>query len=245
MALINRKAETATENQEVKTETAAAAQESQVKDDNVKAETKEVAVKKEAGPVASGASGFWFSNPMVQQVVETASFGDFPQIIASQGAFSEGGSSGKELGKYIMFRPIQAKVKKVCSPNSQDEGAKEFFAAAYVGELTMDGRTIEECLEAAKDPELGGYANASIKDYIDLFAYVVSCETNSEDFADEVVILQLSPMSKIEWQKFSKKLEMKAAFGKLEDKEFVIKAIAKATKNKANQSFSHYTFELA
>lgn len=239
MALINRKADTATA---TATETAAAAQESQVQDDNVKAETKEVAVKKEAGPVASGSSGFWFSNPMVQQVVETASFGDFPQIIASQGAFSEGGSSGKELGKYIMFRPIQAKVKRVCSPNSQDEGAKEYFAAAYVGEPTMDGRSIEECLEDAK---AAGYEKATIKDYVDLFAYVVSCETNSEDFADEVVILQLSPMSKIEWQKFSKKLEMKAAFNKLEDKEFVIKAIAKATKNKANQSFSHYTFELA
>ena len=242
MALINRKAETATENQEVKSETAAAAQESQVQDDNIKAETKEVAVKKEAGPVASGSSGFWFSNPMVQQVVETASFGDFPQIIASQGAFSEGGSSGKELGKYIMFRPIQAKVKKVCSPNSNDDEAKEYFAAAYVGEPTMDGRSIEECLEDAK---AAGYEKAAIKDYVDLFAYVVSCEINSSDFADEVVILQLSPMSKIEWQKFSKKLEMKAAFNKLEDKEFVIKAVAKATKNKANQSFSHYTFELA
>lgn len=242
MALINRKAETVTDNQEVKTETVTDNQEVQ---QTAAAETKEVAVKKEAGPVASGSSGFWFSNPMVQQVVETASFGDFPQIIASQGVFSEGGSSGKELGKYIMFRPIQAKIKKVCSPNSNDEEAKEFFAAAYVGELTMDGRTIEECLEAAKDPELGGYEKATIKDYIDLFAYVVSCETNSEEFADEVVILQLSPMSKIEWQKFSKKLEMKAAFGKLEDKEFVIKAVAKATKNKANQSFSHYTFELA
>lgn len=245
MALINRKTETVTENQEVKAEAATENQEVQEQEVQQAAETKEVAVKKEAGPVASGSSGFWFSNPMVQEVVNTASFGDFPQIIASQGAFSEGGASGKELGKYIMFRPIQAKVKKVCSPNSNDDEAKEYFAAAYVGELTMDGRTIEECLEEAKDPEKGGYEKASIKDYIDLFAYVVSCETNSEDFADEVVILQLSPMSRIEWQKFSKKLEMKAAFGKLEDKEFVIKAIAKSTKNKANQSFSHYTFELA
>ncbi len=233
MALINRKTETATENQEVKTE---------VTEQTAAAETKEVAVKKEAGPVASGSSGFWFSNPMVQQVVETASFGDFPQIIASQGAFSESGSSGKELGKYIMFRPIQAKVKKVCSPNSNDDEAKEYFAAAYVGEPAMDGRSIEECLEDAK---AAGYEKASLKDYVDLFAYVESCETNSEDFADEVVILQLSPMSKIEWQKFSKKLEIKAAFGQLEGREFVVKAIAKATKNKANQSFSHYTFELA
>ena len=76
MALINRKAETATEteteNQEVKTEVT----EQEVQ--QTAAEPKEVAVKKEAGPVASGSSGFWFSNPMVQQVVETASFGDFP-----------------------------------------------------------------------------------------------------------------------------------------------------------------------
>ena len=241
MALINRKAETATEteNQEVKTEAATDNQE--VKTETA-AETKEVAVKKEAGPVASGSSGFWFSNPMVQQVVETATFGDFPQIISTQGAFQEGGSSGKELGKYIMFRPIQAKVKKVCSPNSNDDEAKEYFAAADVGEPAMDGRSIEECLEDAK---AAGYEKASLKDYVDLFAYVESCENNSEDFADEVVILQLSPMSKIEWQKFSKKLEVKAAFGQLEGKEFVVKAIAKATKNKANQSYTHYAFELA
>ena len=240
MALINRKAETATENQEVKSEVTE--QEVQQPEATPQAETKEVAVKKEAGPVASGSSGFWFSNPMVQQVVETATFGDFPQIISTQGAFQEGGSSGKELGKYIMFRPIQAKIKKVCSPNSNSDEAKEYFAAAYVGEPTMDGRSIEECLEDAK---AAGYEKATIKDYVDLFAYVESCETNSEDFADEVVILQLSPMSKIEWQKFSKKLEVKAAFGQLEGKEFVVKAIAKATKNKANQSYTHYAFELA
>ena len=242
MALMNRKAEASTVTQETPSETPA--QEQVVEQAPVETpKTTEVAVKAEAGPVASGSSGFWYSNPAVQEVVATSGYGDFPQIIASQGQFMESGANGKELGKWISFKPIQAKIKQVCSPNSNDEEAKEYFAACYVGETLIDGRSIEEALEDAKS---AGYDKASIKEYVDLFAYVTAAETNSDSFADEVVILQLAPMSKIEWQKFSKKLEIKAAFGKIEaGTEFIVKANAKNAKNKANQGYTHYAFELA
>lgn len=238
MALLNRKAtETETENVNVNVEVETATENTEV------VETKEVAVKKEAGPVASSSGGFWFSNEAVQEVVSTATYGDFPQVIASQGSFQEGGAAGKDLGKWIMFRPIQAKVKKVCSPGSNDDEAKEYFAAAYVGESTMDGRSIEECLEDAK---AAGYEKATIKDYIDLYAYIESTDSNSDEFAGEVAVLQLSPMSRIAWQKFSKKLQMRAAFGKLDaNVDLVIKAIAKPAKNKSGQQFTHFDFELA
>ena len=248
MALINRKAQE--EAAQTEPETAQAVSEvaatEAVEEKKVEAqplsETKEVAVKQQASAPATASKGFWFTNPDVQEVVETAGYGDFPQIIASQGSFQEAGANGAELGKWIAFKPIQAKVKLVCSPNSNDEEAKEYFAAAYEGETTMGGKTIEECVEDAKS---AGYEKADIKEYIDLFAYVVSHESG-DTLNDEVVVLQLAPMSKIEWRKFSKKLEMKAAFKKLEIQEdFVVKAVAKSTKNKANQSYTHYTFELA
>ena len=203
-------------------------------------DTKEVATRTSTS-MSAAPNGIWYTNDVIQEVVNTAQYGDFPQIIAAQGELTENGTGGKTAGKWIAFRPIQAKVKKVCAPGSQGDEAKEYFAACYEGETTMDGRTIEECLEDAKG---AGYDKASIKEYIDLYALVVGQEAN-DHLVDEVVVMQLSPMSKIEWRKFSKKLEMQAAFGKLQvGEDFTIKAVAKSAKNKSNQNYSHYTFEL-
>ena len=238
MALVKTKAdETATENvtePEVQEEKVEAQPE-------VQAETKEVSVKQEAAAPTVANGGFWYNNADVMEVVDTAQYGDFPQIIAAQGVFCEAGSSGVELGKEILFRPIMAKTKWVCAPGSNDEEAKEYFAAAYEGEVTMDGKTIDECVEDAK---AAGYDKASKKEYKDLYAYVISHE-KGDDFEDEVVVMQLSPMSRIEWNKFSKKLEIRAAFGKLslDDDGLIIKAVAKAAQNKANQKYTHFQFD--
>lgn len=236
MALI--KPETANAKDETVNETATV--EETVKPE-VKQENKEVAVKQETGAVAAS-TGFWFTNPVVQSVVDSASYGDFPQLVATGGCLQEAGADGRSLGKWVAFKPIQAKIKSICSPNSNDDEAKEYFAAAYEGELTMDGRTIEDCVDEAK---AAGYEKADIKKYIDLFAYVVSQE-EGEFLIDEVVVMQLSPMSVIEWRKFSKKLEMQAAFGKLAlDGECVVKAVAANAKNKAGKGYTKYTFEMA
>jgi len=208
----------------------------------VEVQTTEVAVKAPSAPAAKGGS-FWFNNEAVQEVVASATYGDFPQVIAAQGTFSTSGSSGEEVGKTIIFKPILKKTKWVCAPGSNDDEAKEYFAAAYEGELTADGKTIDECVEDAK---AAGYDKAAKKEYADLFAYVVSHESGSA-LENETVILQLSPMSRISWGKFSKKLEMKAAFGQLIVNEdgLSVKAVAKATKNKGGQAYTYYEFELA
>lgn len=242
MALVNRKAEIAVEenaaNVEVVEEAKAAVEETVV-DEAAKPAKAEVAVRQTTA--VSGPQSIWMIDDAVRAVVDTAEYGDFPQIIASQGEFSTNGSDGKSLGKWFTFKPIHAKVKLVCAPGDQSDEAKEYFAAAYEGETTLDGKTIEECVEDAK---AAGYSKASVKEYIDLFAMIISQDSN-DHLVDEVAILQLSPMSKIEWRKFSKKLEIQAAFGKLKsDGEIAMKAVAKATKNKAGQSFTHYAFEL-
>ena len=206
-------------------------------------ETTDVAVKPVSqAPVAKGGS-FWFNNEAVQEVVSTATYGEFPQVIAAQGTFSTSGSSGEEVGKVLIFKPILKKAKWICAPGSNDPEAKEYFAAAYEGELTPEGKTIDECVEDAK---AAGYDKAAKKEYADLFAYIVEHE-KGDAFTDETVILQLSPMSRIEWGKFSKKLELRAAYGTLAVPEdgLSIKAIATAGKNKANQSYTYYKFELA
>ena len=241
MALINRsKTATAPVTETVNEETGEIQEETPKVE--TKVETKEVAVKKETAVGApSQQASFWYTNPDVQELVDEAQYGDFPSVVATSGTFKT--SQDKlDVGNIIEFRAIQAKHKLVCSTNSQDDEAKEYFAAAYVGETTLDGRTIEQCVEDAK---AAGYDRADVKEYIDLFGYVEANSSDKNDIAGEFVILQLSPMSVIQWSKFSKRLRMEAAFGKLTVTEPpIIRATATLATNAQKKDFTHYSFSL-
>ena len=241
MALINRsKTATAPVTETVNEETGEIQEETPKVE--TKVETKEVAVKKETAVGApSQQASFWYSNPDVQELVDSAQYGDFPSIVASQGSFQTA-QDKLDVGNIIEFRAIQAKHKLVCSPNSQDDEAKEYFAAAYVGETTLDGRTIEQCVEDAK---AAGYDKADVKEYVDLYGYVETNSSDKNDISGEFVVLQLSPMSVIQWNKFSKRLRMEAAFGKLTVTEPpIIRATATVATNAQKKTYSHYSFSL-
>ena len=206
-------------------------------------ETKEVAVKPSAAaPAPSKVGSFWYTNDAVQEILDDVRYGDFPSIIASQGSFKIAADK-TNVGEIIEFRAVQAKKKKICSPNSQDDEARDFFAAAYEGELTMDGRTIEQCVLDAK---AAGYDRADIKDYVDLFGLVTANSSDKVDLAGEFVMLQLAPMSVLEWNKFSKRLQMDAAFGKLQITGApIVRATATAAFNAQKKEYTKFTFELA
>ena len=230
MGLINRKNDDA--NVDASVETVAA---------QTEAPAKAVAVREPAGAVGEAKiEGFWLGNAAVQSVVAEAAYGDFAQIIATQGAFKDS-NANVVLGDEIVFKAIQAKSKMVCAPGSNDDEAKEYFAAVHEGELSFDGRTIEACLEDAK---AAGYENASIKKYIDLYVLIES-NNGKTDYSGEFVCFQLSPMSVIAWNKFSKKLQMRLAFGQLDLTEPAsIKAIATAATTKNKKEYTCYSFEL-
>ena len=208
-----------------------------------KAEDKAVAVKQTAGaPAVFDPKKFWYSNPGIEALMADLQYGDFPSVTASQGSFKIG-SDKADIGNIIEFKAIIAKSKLVCSPNSQDDESKEYFAAVYEGDTTMDGRSIEECLEDAK---AAGYERADIKKYIDLVAYVTANSSDKNDIEDEIVLLQLSPMSVIEWNRFSKRLQADMAFGKVTfDEPPIIRAKAKAMVNKQKKEFTCFDFSLA
>lgn len=207
------------------------------------AETKAVAVKPAAtAPAPSKVGSFWYTNEAVQEILEDVRYGDFPSIIASQGSFKIA-SDKTNVGEIIEFRAVQAKKKRICSPNSQDDEAKDYFAAAYEGELTIDGRTIEQCVLDAK---AAGYDRADIKDYVDLFAVVTANSSDKCDLTGEFVMMQLAPMSVLEWNKFSKRLQMDAAFGKLQISGApIVRATATPSFNAQKKEFTKACFELA
>ena len=243
MGLINRsKTATAPVNETVNEETGEIKEDAPKVEAKPKAETKEVTVKKETAVGAPGQQpSFWYTNPDVQELVDEAQYGDFPSIVATQGSFQT--SQDKvDVGNIIEFKAIQAKHKLVCSPNSNDDEAKEYFAAAYVGETVLDGRTIEQCVEDAK---AAGYDKADVKEYVDLFAMVEANSSDKNDISGEFVILQLSPMSVVQWNKFSKRLRMQAAFKKLEVTEPpTIRATATVATNANKKQYSHFSFAL-
>ena len=237
MALI-KKTETETVN-----ETANDVQETEVMNET----TKDVAVKHAAGAVVPAGAGskFFIATPAMLQVVAEASWGTFEVLTASQGQIVIS-SSKNPIGAKIEFQAIGEKTKKVCSPNSQDPEAKEYFATCYEGEVCNDGATIEEHLQMAKD---GGYNNAKIVDYTDLFVYITDCEKADADVVGEIMVIQLAPMARTAWNSFKNGLIMKAEIGQKvfgdDGSAPVIRASVRTETNARKQTYSTFKFQLA
>jgi hypothetical protein len=238
MALINRKETAAPEVTE--SEAAPVAAESTTQEQTPTQEsTKSTAVAVKAAPtVPVGSKGsFYMNTPEMLQVVQEAQYGTFASLIASNGTILIADDK-TDIGKTVDFVVIAEKQKEVCSPGSNEPEAKEFFAAAYMGELTMDGRSIDECVQDAKD---AGYTKADKKIYTDVFIMV-----QSEGVLEgEVVMLQCAPMSLRTWNSFKAQLMMKAALGSAAtDGPPVIRATAVGATNANKQSYTTYRFSL-
>ena len=209
--------------------------------------TKDVAVKPAAGAVVPAGAGskFFIATPAMLQVVAEASWGTFEVLTASQGQIVIS-SSKNPIGAKIEFQAIGEKTKKVCSPNSQDPEAKEYFATCYEGEVCNDGATIEEHLQMAKD---GGYNNAKIVDYTDLFVYITDCEKADADVVGEIMVIQLAPMARTAWNSFKNGLIMKAEIGQKvfgdDGSAPVIRASVRTETNARKQTYSTFKFQLA
>lgn len=262
MALIkNGTAPAAETKTEAKTETAAAAAaetkpaateavQEQVPQEQVQQEQvqepvqeKALAPRAAAGAVAnSGGEKFFLADPEILEIVQDVEYGTFTQVVATNNMFKLA-QLNSTMGTEFTFQAIAEKAKKVCSPNSNEDEAKEFFAAAYDGELTSRGITIEEALADAK---AAGYLKADLKDYTDLFVLVLDCPAKPE-YNGEIVALQLAPMSRAAWLSFKMSLQIKLRLGavKFENDAPPIKATAVAAASKSNKDYTKYGFSLA
>ncbi len=239
MALI-KKTETETVN-----ETANDVQETSETMTETVTEIKEVVQAKPQSVAPAGAgSKFFIATPAMLEVVANSQWGDFEVLTASQGQIVIS-SSKNAIGTKIEFQAIGEKTKKVCSPGSNDPEAKEYFATCYEGDLCNDGATIEEHLQMAKD---GGYNNAKIVDYTDLFVYITDCEKADADVKGEVMVIQLAPMARSAWNSFKSSLIIKAELGQGifgSEGAPVIRALIKTETNSKKQTYSTFKFQLA
>jgi len=215
--------------------------------DSKPAETKEVAVKKSAAAPAgmvAGASVF-ITNPDILEAVADATYGMFPSVTASNGTHMCGDD---DLGKTLKFQAILAKDVWKVAPGSNDEEAKDYFAVSEDGEVTKDGKPLQEALQDALD---AGYSKAAIKKYIDVVCIVA--DSDNGDFIGETVTLQLSPSSQYTWNPLAGRCKMKAALGKLKAEPVVgaehlgnvvvFTSVATPTKYKGND-FTKFEFSV-
>ena len=211
-------------------------------------ETKDVAVKETAAaPAVAGVAGggnFFIATPVMLQVIAEAEWGTFETISASNGSFNLS-STKKSVGSVLEFQAIGEKIKKVCSPGSNEPEAKDYFATCYEGGVCLDGSSIEEKLQEAKD---AGYNKAKIQDYLDVFVKITDCAEKDSDIVGEIMVLQLAPVSKTSWNSFKNSLIMRSEMG---EKVFgaggaapVIRATAKGEVNKNRQSYTVFKFSL-
>lgn len=204
------------------------------------------AVRKSSAPAAAGQTPSFFRvNEVTQQVIDEAVSGDFPQLVATSGTFKISGEK-TDVGNEISFYAMGVKRKWVCAPNEQGDEAKEFFSAAYDGDLAKDGKTIDELVE---DALAAGFLRAKKAEYLDVFVEIV--DHSNKKFVDlrgETMVLQLSFMSMKEWKSFANGLRIKFSWGDVDlgdQGSPLLKANSVATANKAGNDYSKFVFSLA
>lgn len=205
------------------------------------------AVRKPAAVAVQGdAPSFFKINEVTAEVIADASSGDFPTIVATSGTFKISGEK-IDIGSEITFYVCAVKRKFMCSPNDPSDSSKEFFSAAYEGELGKDGKTIDEWVE---DAQAAGFSNAKKTEALDVFVEMVShSNTKVVDLGKthEIVALQLPFMSLKNWKSFANGLRIKYSWGDVDmgGGPPLIKANADATSNKAGKDYTRYLFSLA
>ena len=193
--------------------------------------------------VGAVAPSFFKTNPITEQVVAEAMSGDFPTIVATSGTFKISGEK-IDIGKSFTFQALGAKRKFVCAPNDPSDSAKEFFAAAYEGDMAKDGLSIDQWVE---DAQAAGFSKAKKAEYLDIFVEILDHEDKKrKDLVGEVMVLQLSFMSMKEWKSFANALRIKYSWGDMQmEGSPVIRATAEATSNKAGNDYTKFLFSLA
>lgn len=204
------------------------------------------AVRKPSVPAVAGQPPSFFKvNEVTQQVIDEAQSGDFPTLVATSGTFKISGEK-TDVGSEITFFAMGAKRKWVSAPNEQGDEAKEFFTAAYDGDMGKDGKSIDEWVE---DALAAGFSKAKKAEYLDIFVEIV--DHSNKKFVDlrgETMVLQLSFMSMKEWKSFANGLRIKFSWGDVDlgdQGSPLLKANSVATANKAGNDYSKFVFSLA
>jgi len=169
----------------------------------------------------------------------TVSYNSFIQIIASNGNFLER-ESKTNLGDTLRFELISWQDSYVVQPGS-DKAGKELVKFSDDRIVCSDGTLVIDHLNALKAM---GYDKASIKDRIVVVGSVLSTAKAGEKLVDELVQIDLSPMSAARFVRFRGKALNLQRLGKRSAEEVTKVAATTEIATAGSNSYTVINFDI-
>lgn len=169
-------------------------------------------------------------------------YNTLPQVICSNGNFVCR-EDKKNLGDTVVFELQSFQDSFVVSPND-DSAPTETLRFSNDGVVCNDeeGTLVADHLNWLHE---NGYPNASLKQRA-VVVGMIEATAKGTDMVDELVQFDLSPKSRVMWERFLSTTTFKLAKGKLtEDKVLRIKATTIIATSSNNDSFTQAKFDLA
>lgn len=169
-------------------------------------------------------------------------YNTLPQIICSNGNFVCR-EDKKNLGDTVVFELQSFQDSFVVSPND-DAAPTETLRFSNDGVVCNDeeGTLVADHLNWLHE---NGYPNASLKQRA-VVVGMIEATAKGTDMVDELVQFDLSPKSRVMWERFLSTTTFKLAKGKLtEDKVLRIKATTTIASSSGGNDFTQAKFDLA
>lgn len=171
-------------------------------------------------------------------------FGVFPKIIVNLGGFKidenrpEG--MGEKLGGDITIKLLSWNKRWLASPGSDDKEAKDYVKYSTDGVYVQgSGQKMVDYVEQLKTVE--GYDQASIKEYIAVWGFLMNAEGKDIPEADQCMVeLQCSPQTAGQFKRHQIEHGMKVAKGLIAESD-VLKCHA-GSKTMNSKDFGYATF---
>lgn len=216
-------------------------------DNNSVAQTTEVTLAAPSALVLKPTGAVGLRKPVVDQIIANlkdamvVEYNTLPQIICNNGAFLSR-EDKKNLGDSIVFELHSFQESYVVSPND-DKAPMEMVRFSNDG-ITCTDEELTPCKEHLQFLLDNGYPKASIKERVIVVGELISA-AKTADMNGELVQLDLSPKSRVMWNRFLFNVTNKLKTGKLQPDAFkVIKAVCIDAIGADNKSFTQAKFDL-
>lgn len=146
--------------------------------------------------------------------VRSLGTGTLPKLVADRAGFE---LDGKNYGDYVDFQIVSHNRRWLVSAGIDGDEGKKLLRTSYDQETLEDETmSLNEYIEHLKEE---GYEKASVREYVDLWGFVVNSEKLGEidedsDDAFDLIQVQLSPQSVRSFKGFQARAGVRAAMTK-------------------------------
>lgn len=167
----------------------------------------------------------------------TVDWNTLTRLKSNQGRTVIDNGHSTDLGKWFEFELLSFQDNYLVSPGSDSDDAKKLAKYSDDGvNLKDDPRTVQEYLDFLNE---SGYPRAKLQKRIVLVASMLDCANDVDAALVDGLLFQidLPPMSKMEWEKYSRQIQFDLAKGRVTlDQAIRIRATCTIEKQRSGQN---------